>query len=343
MSYERALAAARLAPMTPPEFDTVAAAASRDRLALATERRDSSARARRWMLVAALTWLLLPLDALITTLFGTPARTAGALAFDVAVLALPPTLVSSWGARLVRDQQRFRSAILGRAVAVSNLVVALLYAISVGGMFGAVFSSLLALASARVLQLLGDHGLDGAGDPSSEFRPVRFRGILSAALVMAFADALTLLFSCSVAGVRVLAFVSTGLAAGPLATAWVTTLAAAALMAANVWGLLRLRTWALFSNLASNVAVAALALQGMLATNPTVSAALAVTAAAQLLLVVPVLAAALGDSAAGHAHARLAVLTRWIVPALVVATVVMAALHFGPALPNTWINPSLRP
>ncbi len=343
MSYEQALTAARRSPLRVPEFDGIAEAAADDRRARLTEARDEGVRARRWLLVAAALWLLLPLDALALTFTGTQVTTSSALALDVAVLVVPPAVISLWGAWLTRSPGHFRAAILSRAIAVSNLVVALLYAISVGGMFGAVFTSLLALASARALQLLGDRGLDGADDPASEFEPVRFRGILILALIMAFADALTLLFSSSVAGVRALAFAASGLSLGPLASALTLTLVAALVMAVNVWGLARLRTWALFGNMLSNLGVAGLALAGMLATNTTVAIGLTVTAAIQLLLPVPILAAAVGDQHAGRLHERIAKLARWVVPALVIATVVMAALHFGPALPSRWLDQSLRP
>lgn len=339
MSYERALTAARLAPLTVPEFDSIAEAAARDRAARLTEADDYSARARRWMLVAAALWLLVPLDAFTLFVIGISKASATAIALDAAIVVLPPALISVWGARLIREPGRFRSAILSRAIAASNLLVALLYACSVGGMFGAVFSSLLALCSARVLQLLGSCGLDGAEDQTTGFAPVRFRGILIVALIMAFADALTLLFSTSVVGVRTLALAVSQVETGSLSTTLALTLGAALVMVGNVWGLLRLRTWALFSNMLSNIGVAALALGGLLATNYYVAIGLTVTAAIQLLLPVPILAAALGDEQAGRTHERLAKLVHWVVPALVVATVVMAVINFGPGLAHKWISP----
>lgn len=340
MSYEQALTAARLAPLTVPPFNAVAEAASRERAARSRQDHDGRTHARRWFWVSAALWMLLPLDAAVPGLLELPGAswpTIGSVAIDVALMVLPPALVSIWGARLTHDR-RFRAAILSRAIAGSNLVVALVYAASVGGMFGAVFSSLLALASARSLALLGGHGLDGSQDPSTEFEPVRFRQILVIALIMAFADALTLGFSSAVAGVRTLGFALAGLSTGfPRALA--LTLGAALLMVVNVRGLLRLRTWALFGTLLSNLAVAVLAMRGVLAINIYVAIALTVTAAAQSLLLVPVFAAVLGDPQAGRSHEQLGKLVRWVVPALVVLTVGLAALNFGPALPSAWSMP----
>jgi hypothetical protein len=335
--YEHALSAARAAPLTLPDFDALAEAAGRARAERLREASDERGRARRWLLASAAIWLLLPLDALPLLLLGNDQVQVGPIVFDLAAMVAPPALISIWGARLARRSGSLRAAILVRAIAASNLVVALLYAISVGGMVGALFTSLLAFASARTLQLLGAHDLDGADDPSTRFTPVRFRGILIAALVMAFADALTLLFSSSVAAVRTVAVALAGLPVDLLSLT--LTSLAAAIMAANVWGLLRLRTWALLSNMLCNVAIAGLALANLLAANIVVALGLAVTAGAQLLLIVPILATALGDRQAGRTHARLTGLLRWLVPALVVATVVSAALNFGPALADGWATP----
>lgn len=344
MSYEQALSAARTAPLTVPSFATIADAAARARTVRLREDGECRTRAARWFWVSAALWLLLPLDALVLPLLGITGATwptVWGTALDVMLMALPPALISIWGARLTRDDRRFRSAMLARAIATSNLIVALLYAASVGGMFGAVFTSLLALGSARSLALLGDRGLDGSEDPGGEFKPIRFRKLLIVALIMAFADVLTLAFSSSVVGVMTLGFALAGRGLGismPLAL----TVAAALLMAINVWGLLRLRVWALFGTLLSNLGIAVLALQGMLAINIYVSTMLAVTAAVQLLLLVPILAAALGDDQAGQAdpaHERLGKLVRLIVPVLVIATIIMALINFGPALPRAWSIP----
>jgi hypothetical protein len=341
MSYEQALTAARLSPLTLPSFEAIADAADRDRVAWSRADQDDRARARRWLWISAALWLLLPLDAIAIGVLGPHGGLRpmiNSIVLDVVLMVLPPALLSIWGAHLTRDR-RFRAAILSRAIAASNLVVALLYAASVGGLFGAVFASLLAIASARTLALLGDRGLDGRDDPSTEFEPVRFRNVLIVALIMAFADALTLGFSSVVAGVRMLGFALAGYEIGSL-LALGLTVAAALLMIINVWGLLRLRVWALFGTMLSNLGVAALAMQGMLALNLYVAMGLLATAAVQLLLPVPILAAALGDEQAGRSHQQLGKIVRLVVPALVVATVVLAALNFGhPALPDRWFMP----
>ena len=341
MSYEQVLTAARLSPLNLPPFEAIANAADRDRSACAREEQDGCARARQWFWASAASWLLLPLDGVAIGLLGTHGVTrpmVQGLTLDVALMVLPPALISIWGARLTRGDRRFRSAILTRAIAVSNSIVALLYAASVGGLFGAAFASLLALASARILMLLGDRGLDGSDDPDTEFEPVRFRGVLIIALIMAFADALTLGFSSVVAGVRTLGLALAGYEIGLSSLS--LTMAAALLMIVNVWGLLRLRVWALFGTMLSNIGIAALAMQGSLALNFYVAMGLTVTAAVQLLLAVPILAAALGDEQAGRSHQRLGKILRLVVPALVVATVVLAVINLGyPTLPDAWFMP----
>src|SRR5690606_8648060 len=113
-----------------PSFEAIADAADRERETRQREDQLDHARARRWLWVSAALWLLLPLDAIVPVVLGLPGAswpTVAGTGFDIALMVLPPALVSIWGARLTRDR-RFRSAILSRAIAASNLAVALIYA-----------------------------------------------------------------------------------------------------------------------------------------------------------------------------------------------------------------------
>jgi hypothetical protein len=301
---------------------------------------DARARARRWFRVSAALWLLLPVDAAALGSSGVGRAnwaTIIAIVLDIVLLVVPLASASIWGARLASDEPRLRSGMLTRAIASANLLFALLYAVSVGGIFGAAFSSLLAFASARILALLGDRGLGDCEDPGAELDPIRFRGLLIAALTIAFADVLILGFSTAVLGVRTLGVALAGLDASSLTSTLLLTGAATLVMVVNVWGLARLRVWALFGTMLCHLAIAELAIQGLLATNLYVSLALAVLAVGQLLVPIPILAAAIGDRQ-GRSPARLGELQRWLVAALVVITVVMAARNFGPALPDAWLS-----
>ena len=125
---------------------------------------------------------------------------------------------------------------------------------------------------------------------------MRFRGQLLLALIMAFADAQTLVFS-AVMQLRV--GMQGWTLAGTVAYAGPATLAAA-VMVLTVWGLYHLRTWALILNLLANFAIAYLALSGTLNVAGPVAMALAATAAIQAFLPVPILAMALGERRAGQ-------------------------------------------
>jgi hypothetical protein len=301
--YERALQLAREAAVVVPEFETIATKSERDREVWEREGSEGRARARSWLLVGAAAWLTMPLIEAVEFASWQHAS----LGYS---MILVPTLSLLWAARLSRDR-RLRPAILTRAIAASNLILALLFSL-VGIVASSVVSVVLAVATGRSLQLLGEHGLDGRDQPNSSFEPVKFRGVLILALIMASADALTLLWQAStLLFEQVLPYVG-------------LTLAAAAIMVINVWGLLRLRTWALLSNMIANVVIAALALSWMLGIGRWVAFALATTAVIQLLLPLPILMAALGLGTVGQ-HERVGrVLLRGVVPAMVLATIVAA-------------------
>lgn len=189
--------------------------------------------------------------------------------------------------------RRLDTQMLVRAIAWSNLVIGVLVSVWDFQEF-ALAGVPIALGSGVALLALGGHGLGMSG---RWFRPVAFRMQLLIALVMAMADAETLLFSGIVeaAGMRLASTRPDYLAMVALGVLTTPALLAAAVMLLAVWGLLRMRTWAFLLNLVANLVIAGLALWGALELTLPVAGALSITAVIQLLLVVPILAAALGD------------------------------------------------
>jgi hypothetical protein len=249
--------------------------------------RDARNRVRRWLIVAAAAWLSLPLLAVVLPDASVPGTTWPE-AFAMYVRTLPMALVMLWAARLSRHPG-LRANILTRAVAASSLVLAAIGLFSESNS-SCVFSVMLVIATGRSLQLLGTRGLDDRSDRS--FEPVRFRGVLILALILACADVVTLLRTIAGAGSRMAAshFIEGYPSYAFLVPDVGWTAAAAALMAVNVWGLLRLRTWALLSMTLTNLAIVALAVV-LLAMLSWVAIALAMSAGIQLLLLLRILAA----------------------------------------------------
>lgn len=153
----------------------------------------------------------------------------------------------------------------------------------------------------------------GPGD--RVFRPAAFRTHLVLALVMACADAQTLCFAAvlQIAG---------GLEHSLVAWSGLLTTACALVMIAAVWGVYRLRVWGLLLNVVGNVAIAWLALDGVLRLEFPIGATLAITATMQLLLTVPLIATVLGDRDAGRPlfGGRLRHMWMWMLGALVVVS-----------------------
>ncbi len=208
--------------------------------------------------------------------------------------ALLPMCILLWSLRRI-DEPRLGPQLSCRAVWWSNLVVGVLISMNYGMVVDRIVGVVIAAACAVALRSAGERGLD-VQEADHPFAPVRFRGHLLLALVMAAADALTLAFSALLQLRLETAnwqLGSTIAYAGP-------TLAAALVMGVAVWGVYRLRTWALFLNLVANIAIAYLALEGTLNLSPSVSVALATTAAIQSFIPVPILAVALGDRRAGQ-------------------------------------------
>ncbi|MGH1345160.1 MAG: pentapeptide repeat-containing protein [Nannocystales bacterium] len=231
-------------------------------------------------------------------LFVRPLFEAGALYSEgvlrLQLAALLPAFVLGWSFPRV-STPRLGAQLLCRAVWWSSLVVGLLVSMNYGDVADKALGALIAVACATALRSAGERGLD-LQEPDHPFAPVRFRGHLLLALVMAAADALTLAFS----GLMQLRF---GMEGWNLSSAFSyagPTIFAAAVMAIAVWGVYRLRTWALFLNLFANIAIAYFAVEGSLGLSPTVSISLASTAAIQCFIPVPILAVALGDRNAGQ-------------------------------------------
>lgn len=207
---------------------------------------------------------------------------------------LLPAAVLVWSLRRI-STPRLGAQLVCRAVWWSNLVVGVLVALNYGNLGQKALGAVIAIACAVALLATKERGLD-IREPDHPFAPVRFRGHLLLALVMAAADALTLAFSALLqlrVGAEGWNLLGTVSYAGP-------TLLAAAVMAVAVWGVYRLRTWALFLNLVANIAIAYFAMEGTLNLSPSVSVTLATTAAIQSFIPVPILAVALGDRNAGQ-------------------------------------------
>ncbi|MCA9685510.1 MAG: pentapeptide repeat-containing protein [Myxococcales bacterium] len=328
MSYEDALHAARSATVEVPAFAGLDATLSSRREARIGNDARVRRNARRWLWLAAAAFIFIPADALLHGwLTGAEAQVRG-----IAVAVALPIAMLLWAGQLVA-RPSFRAQVLVRSIAVSNLIVALLLALVVGGMLGGVGEILIALGCARSLRLLDDRGLDGR-EPDPNFAPVAFRGFLILALVMAFADAQTLAFSALTQASYLLDGVSTEVLA-----AMVPTTLAAMVMALGVWGLLHLRTWAMLLNIVANLVIARLALTGALNVNDGVAVALATTAAIQLMLPVPILATWIGDrNAGGGGWRRGAALLRVCVPLAVLLTALSAAGNFGFARMWGWLD-----
>ena len=242
----------------------------------------------------------------------------------VAIAVMLPMAMLGWAVRLV-TRPSFTAQVLVRSIAVSNLLVALLLALAVGGVIGVFGQILVAVSCARALMLLGDRGLD-RNDEDSSFNPIGFRGFLVLALILAFADAQTLGFSALTQASYLFTDSRTLLIASRTAVA----LICAGVMALNVWGLIRLRTWAMLLNIVTNLVIAWLALTGALSVNMWVAASLAATATVQLLLPVPILATWLGDSGAGGSGwGHGASLLRALVPIAAVVTMAAALGNLG--------------
>lgn len=312
MSYDRALERLRQRPVDPPRFTEV-----EQRRRWKADRALPLRRVRIAMVATAVAmagYLGLTIRPLLMLESAGVVNTGMGQIWRVSIATLVPAVLLGWALALLR-RQGVGPQMLARAIWWSNLVVGTLIAGNFMTQVDRLTGAGIAVACAVALLSLGSRGLDHPG-PDDPFQPVRFRGQLLLALVMAFADAQTLVFSAVMqlrVGMQGWNLADTISYAGP------ATLAAA-VMVITVWGVYRLRTWALLLNLLANFAIAYLAMGGVLHVAGPVALALAATAAVQAFLPVPILAMALGEKRAGQP------LLRGHAPRLLPVSVVLIAL-----------------
>lgn len=171
------------------------------------------------------------------------------------------------------------SQLLVRAVLWSNLLLGVLI-FALGDGHERTVAAILAGATTAGLLLLGRNGL--AGDArGARFVPVAFRSTLTAILVMALADAQTLLlFGTLMAG-----------DSSSLAGTGATSLVLAGALFLALAGLYSLKVWGLFLNLLSCAAIITVNALGLLQYPPLFRAAFIATAALQIVLAIPLLVA----------------------------------------------------
>lgn len=256
---------------------------------------------------------------------------------------LLPIVSLMLAARWLRDRELGKQMMV-RALVWSALVIGVL--VSVFGLEDYAWTGVPMSAGAGLALLLMEGR--GLGLRSSSFRPTAFRGHLLIALVLATADAQTLLFSMAlkfgVRGQQVLRSLEVGARHG--GSAWeviadpglwgsvlsetLPLMACGVVMVAAVVGIYRLRTWALLLNLVANIGIAYLAMSGVIGLTLPVAAALATTATMQLMLPVPILAAALGDELRDRQPWG-----KYGVPAVKVGLISMILVGvFGPTVPE---------
>ncbi|MEM6994807.1 MAG: hypothetical protein AAF721_30110 [Myxococcota bacterium] len=267
MSLEAALRVARrdIATSTPlPAFAPIEAAVrwrSRD------DGGRPSVRARWLATVAAVLALVtMTTDAMIGVQLGVPLL--GTLAMPVILLALSAVLIhrGTLGGQLLSRATWWAFLLLG-----------------VGWSFGPAESlpaggALLALSSGVALLAAGRVGLRRQ-ETLAVFDPVAFRGNVLVAMLIALGNVMLL------AQFGLLYAEASTPGGHPFAM-----LTCAAVQAVGVWGLSRLRAWAVFANLGANVAVLVLLL-AILGRQPALVWIVAASAAVQLVLPVRMLVA----------------------------------------------------
>lgn len=173
--------------------------------------------------------------------------------------------------------------LLVRAIWWSNLLLGTLIAVSTTLLRERILGGGLCAGTGLALLVLGRVGVDDA-DRTGGFVPVALRGTLTAALVMALADAQTLLLFGGVA------IHAQGESEIGLLTGWLL-LAGGALLAIAGWGLFRLRGWSVLANIAGNLLLVAVALGNVGGLPLPLRLGWGATAAIQLLLMARLLVA----------------------------------------------------
>jgi hypothetical protein len=167
------------------------------------------------------------------------------------------------------------SQLLVRAILWSNLLLGVVVAWVGNGRERSVAAA-LAVATGLAIFALGRRGLDGdaRGD---RFAPIAFRSTLVAILVMALADAQTLMLfgSLSLAG------------PWPHTTSGVSLLVLSGALLASIVGIYLMRVWGLLFNIAACVGIIVAVVAGAFYLPTLIQAAFIATAALQLLLLFP--------------------------------------------------------
>jgi hypothetical protein len=170
----------------------------------------------------------------------------------------------------------------------------------------------IALGCGLSLLVLGSRGLDS---PSARFRPVAYRGTLFAALTLAIADTLSLVFWSLIALEATSATTAAALAG------------CAGVMLIGVVGLYRLKTWGLVVNVVANTLIATLVGFGAIDVPAFVAALLVTTAVLQLAVPLPLVVALVRGRTSGHLTApsqRAVILARIAAPAMVLFALAVA-------------------
>jgi hypothetical protein len=216
-------------------------------------------------------WLLRPAVASALCLFAAAVWAIEVVDEPLLFLYIPTALLV--GAAGLVHLRSLGAQMLARGVMWALLLLGALLA-QLEGPDGPGVGALIGGACAGALLFLGGRGLDAA---SPRFAPIAYRGTLTAALTLAMADTLSLVF-WSLAAID-----SNEVGVG------VGLLGCAALMAIGIAGLYRLRTWGLAVNIAANLLIAGLVGSGALDTPSELTALLLTTAALQLLVPLPML------------------------------------------------------
>lgn len=286
MSYEQALAQLQAGEITAPDFTALPTSARLRR------------RADAWQWTSALCSLAGALafggitgEVLLRASGGSVSWWAETVSRGPGFAALLPCTLLLLAAVLVLRRRVIAQTVV-RAVWWSNVVVGTLMSHLLNQPLHRAFGTVGALACGFAILVADRRGLDGSAEDAAEghFRPAAFRGLLTLALVMAFADAQTLAFSA----IARMGFGELGWSLLAAVDRAGFTILSALTMAVAVWGLTRLRTWALLLNLVANLVIAGLALHGVLGLSMAVASTLAVTAFVQAFLPVPILALAMG-------------------------------------------------
>jgi hypothetical protein len=195
-------------------------------------------------------------------------------------LWIPSALLAA--SALLLHRRQLGAQLLVRAVWWANLMLGTLVAVT-GSSGDRAVAAPLALATGAALLALGRHRLEEAGGCGS-FVPIAFRSSLMATLVMAMADAQSLLLFGGLELER-------GFREWRHGSVPSLALGCAAVLALAIVGLYRLRLWGLLLNLAGTIAVAALGFVGKLDLPGVLVGGFVASAAVQVGLAAPILRA----------------------------------------------------